>query len=79
MIRAQKEALENTARVKLIEIREKELEYYTANCRNIGQCAALVSGLAYSGIRYHYLLERKTNYKLEFEDSLEECAIFLKT
>ena len=74
MLRAKKEALENSARVKLIEIREKELDYYTANCRNIGQCAALVSGMAYSGIRYHYLLSRKNNYRLEFEDSLEECA-----
>ena len=44
------------------------------NCRNIGNQAALISGLAYSGIRYHYLLERKTNYRLDFEDSLEEMV-----
>ena len=66
------EAVENTARQRLVAIREKELDYYTSNCRNIGQCAALVSGLAYSGIRYHYLLERKTNFRLELEDSIEE-------
>ena len=51
MLQAKKEALENTARRRLVAIREKELEYYTSNCRNIGQCAAIVSGLAYSGIR----------------------------
>ena len=72
MIKARKEAVENTARQRLVAIREKELDYYTSNCRNIGQCAALVSGLAYSGIRYHYLLERKTNFRLELEDSIEE-------
>ena len=74
MLQAKKEALENTARQKLVAIREMELDYYTSNCRNISQCAAVVCGLAYSGIRYHYLLERKTNYRQNFEDSLEECA-----
>ena len=28
--------------------------------------------VALAEIRYHYLLERKTNYQLGFEDSLEE-------
>ena len=74
MLQAKKEALENTARQKLVSIREQEIEYYTSNCRNIGNQAALVSGLAYSGIRYHYLLERKTNYRQNFEDSLEEMV-----
>ena len=58
MLQAKKEALENTARRRIVEIREKELQYYTSNCRNIGQCAALVSGLAYSGIRCVLKLRR---------------------
>ena len=74
MLKARKEALENAARQKLVAIREKELNYYTQNCRNIGNQAALVSGLAYSGIRYHYLLERKSNFRLNFETSLEEMV-----
>lgn len=74
MINARKQALENTMRQRLVAIREKELDYYTANCRNIGNSASLVAGLAYSGIRYHYLLERQHNYHLSTGDSLEECV-----
>lgn len=73
MLHARKQALENTLRQRLIAIRERELLYYTDNCRNIGNQAALISGLAYSGIRYHYLLERNTNYVESVENSFEEC------
>ena len=59
MLNARKQALENTLRQRLVTIRQNELEYYTSNCRSIGDAAALISGLAYSGIRYHYLVERQ--------------------
>ena len=73
MLNARKQALENTLRQRLVTIRQNELEYYTSNCRSIGDAAALISGLAYSGIRYHYLMERNHNYQLSTGDSLEEC------
>lgn len=72
MIKAKKEKLENTARLRMALIRQQELDYYTDNCRSIGNSAALVAGLAYSGIRYHYLLERKQSYFTSMTDSLEE-------
>ena len=53
MLEVQKEALANRVRQRLVALREKELDYYTANCRMLGNQAALVSGFAYSGIRYH--------------------------
>ena len=102
MLQARKEALENTLRQRLVAIRERELNYYTNNCRNTGNqvwaracghpparhaswsitptrpdsClqSAVISGLAYSGIRYHYLLERQHNYQRSTGDSLEECV-----
>ena len=77
MLQARKEALQNTARQRMVDIRNKELNYYTDNCRSIGNSAALVAGLAYSGIRYHYLLERKQNYLSTTGDSLE--AMFFLT
>lgn len=73
MLQAKKEALENSLRQRLVAIREKELLYYTENCRNIGNGASIISGLAYSGIRYHYLLERNTNYVESVRNSFEEC------
>jgi hypothetical protein len=36
--------------VSLIEIRQKELDFYTRNCISIGTQAALLSGFAYAGI-----------------------------
>jgi len=78
MLHAKKVALQNVLRQRLVAIRERELLYYTDNCRNIGNGAAIISGLAYSGIRYHYLLERNTNYNSEssLQNSFEE-ALFL--
>ena len=73
MILAKKQQLENKARQRMMEIRASELDYYTDNCRNIGTASALVSGLAYSGIRYHYLLERSSNFTTKMRNSLEEC------
>uniref|UniRef100_A0A6U7JF87 Uncharacterized protein n=1 Tax=Haptolina brevifila TaxID=156173 RepID=A0A6U7JF87_9EUKA len=73
MLKARKEALENALRQRLVGIREQELQYYTNTARNIGNQAAVISGLAYSGIRYHYLLERQHNYQQSMGDSLAEC------
>ena len=51
MLEVQKEALANRTRQRLVALREKELDYYTANCRMLGNQSALVSGFAYSAIR----------------------------
>ena len=56
--------------------RRKELDYYTVNCRSVGNQAALVAGFAYSGIRYHYLLEHQAGWHLSQQNSVEE-VIFL--
>ena len=74
MLAAKKEALENSLRQRLVDIRTREVEYYTDNCRNIGNQAALIAGCAFSGIRYHYLLERQQSWHLTETDSIEECA-----
>ncbi|KAG8466854.1 hypothetical protein KFE25_008233 [Diacronema lutheri] len=50
MLYADKRALENNLMVSLIEIRQKELDFYTRNCISIGTQAALLSGFAYAGI-----------------------------
>ena len=76
MLIAQKAALENSLRQRLVGIRERELEYYTKNCRMLGDLAALVAGFAFSGIRYHYLLERQHSYMVQEGDAFEE-VIFL--
>lgn len=76
MLHAQKAALQNSVRQRLVGIRQKELEYYTLNCRSVGNQAALIAGMAYSGIHYHYLLEHQYGWQLSEEDSLEE-VIFL--
>ena len=76
MLHAQKAALQNSVRQRLVGIRQKELEYYTLNCRSVGNQAALIAGFAYSGIHYHYLLEHQYGWQLSEEDSIEE-VIFL--
>jgi len=76
MLNAQKAALENSLRQRLVGIRERELEYYTKNCRLLGDLAALLAGFAYSGIRYHYLLERQHSWMVQEGDAVEE-VVFL--
>jgi hypothetical protein len=76
MLVARKEALANEVRQRQVAIRERELVYYTKNCRMLGDLAALIAGFAYSGIRYHYLLERQTSFMMAEGDALEE-VIFL--
>ena len=36
--------------MRLLEIRERELALYTNNCRTVGTVAAVMAGLAYSGL-----------------------------
>lgn len=50
MLYADKQALETELKVSLLAIRERELNLYTSNCRQIGTQAALLFGFAYSGL-----------------------------
>ena len=52
MLYADKAALENRTKLRLIAIRERELELYTRNCRTVGTVTALMSGIAFSSIIY---------------------------
>jgi hypothetical protein len=52
MLYADKAALENRTKVRLLAIRERELVLYTQNCRAVGTVAALMAGIAYSAIIY---------------------------
>ena len=74
MLHAHKANLQTSLRQRLLAIRERELDYYTDINRNIGNQAALIAGFAYSGIRYHYLVERQHSWQLSDGDSLEEVV-----
>ena len=50
MLYADKAALETSLKVQLLEIREKELNFYTNNCQNIGTQAAMLAGFAFAGM-----------------------------
>ena len=50
MLYADKAALENRTKLRLLAIRERELTLYTQNCFTIGTVAALMAGLAYSSL-----------------------------
>ena len=50
MLYADKQALETDLKVCLLAIRERELDFYTQNCRSIGTSAALLAGFAYAGL-----------------------------
>lgn len=52
MLYADKAALENRTKVKLLAIRERELTLYTNNCRTVGTVSALMAGIAYSALIY---------------------------
>lgn len=53
MLYADKAALENRTKVKLLSIRERELTLYTNNCRMVGTVSALMAGIAYSALVCH--------------------------
>ena len=55
MLFADKQALETDLKVSLLAIRERELELYTDNCRNIGAQAALLAGFAYSALTFEMM------------------------
>lgn len=46
MLFADKRALQTDLKVQLLEIREKELNFYTTNCLNIGTVAVTLAGFA---------------------------------
>jgi len=48
MIFAEKKALENRFRLRLIHIRERELHFYSKNCHMVGHISALLAGCMYS-------------------------------
>ena len=50
MLFADKAALENRTKLRLLAIRERELALYTKNCFTIGTVSALMAGLAYSSL-----------------------------
>ena len=52
MLYADKAALENRTKLRLLAIRERELALYTKNCITIGTVSALMAGLAYSSLLY---------------------------
>jgi hypothetical protein len=55
MLHAQKTALQNTMRQRMVEIRERELDYYTDCVRNLGNqaCARLVVVYVITLIAHH--------------------------
>ena len=50
MLYADKAALENRTKLRLLAIRERELSLYTQNCFTIGTVSALMAGLGYSSL-----------------------------
>jgi hypothetical protein len=50
MLYADKRALETNLKVSLLQIREKELNFYTQNCLAVGTQSALLAGFAYAGL-----------------------------
>lgn len=53
MIQASKEELEMELQVSFMEIRKREMNFYTGNCRALGTQAALFAAFSYSGISVH--------------------------
>ena len=50
MLFANKQNLETELKVSLLGIRERELNLYTDNCRNIASCCALLAGFSYTAL-----------------------------
>jgi hypothetical protein len=50
MLLADKRDLQNSLKVSLLQIEEKELNYYTQNCMTVGTQAALLAGFAFAAI-----------------------------
>lgn len=52
MLRAQSARVETEYRVRMLRIRDKELDFFTRNSQNLGQLSALIAGFAYTGLIY---------------------------
>eukprot|EP00965_Chrysotila_dentata_P196475 6177597-Pleurochrysis_carterae.AAC.2 len=50
MLAADKNALVYDTKVRLLRVRERELNLYIANCRAVGTGSALLAGFAYFGL-----------------------------
>ena len=76
MLYADKAALENRTKVKLLSIRERELALYTNNCRTVGTVSALMAGIAYSALIYTkmaYFQESSTLQQFLYITGLVVC------
>mmetsp|Transcript_5015 Transcript_5015/g.15811 ORF Transcript_5015/g.15811 Transcript_5015/m.15811 type:complete len:177 (-) Transcript_5015:230-760(-) len=52
MLYADKAALETRTKVRLLSIRERELELYVRNCRAVGNVSSIMAGAAFMGLLY---------------------------
>lgn len=59
MLWADKRALEHRVRVNMLQIRERELQFYSANLQSIGLQAAFLAGFLYPAIIYIVIPEGK--------------------
>ena len=50
MLLADKRELQNNLKVSLLQIEEKELNYYTTNCMTVGTQAAMLGGFAFAAL-----------------------------
>ena len=50
MLLADKRDLQNSLKVSLLQIEEKELNYYTTNCMTVGTQAAMLAGFAFQAL-----------------------------
>ena len=59
MLFADKRALQTNLKVGLLEIREKELNFYTTNCTHLGFLASIFAGFASTALMTHVPREPK--------------------
>ena len=53
MLFADKRALQTNLKLELLEIREKELNYYSTNCSNLSFLASIFAGFASTALMTH--------------------------
>ena len=53
MLFADKRALQTNLKLDLLEIREKEVKFYTTNCSNLGFLSSVFSGFASAALMTH--------------------------
>ena len=59
---------------RFVEKNRRDVEEKAEQLKTISNLSALIAGFAYSGIRYHYLVERQHSWQLSDGDSLEEVV-----